>query len=103
MSSTALPTPLRRRGGYLTASDLLTTKLGDLFLLCRLDGDIDPQGGGGQGIYFRDTRFVDQVHLRLGARALKVVSAAVVSRMFSRIMVSKNTSGNRCLMSAITS
>ena len=79
MSSSPIPTPLRRRGGYLTASDLLTTKFGDLFLLCRLDGDIDPQGGGGQGIYFRDTRFVDQLHLRLGARALKVVSAGAFS------------------------
>ena len=79
MSSYVTPTPPRRGGANLTASDLLTTKLGDLFVLCRLDGDIDPHGGGGQGIYFRDTRFVDGLHLRLGARALRVVSAAAVS------------------------
>ena len=58
---------------------MLTTKLGELFLLCRLDGDIDPGEGGGQGVYFRDTRFVEKVHLRLGARVLKVVSGAATS------------------------
>ncbi|MDQ6919026.1 MAG: amylo-alpha-1,6-glucosidase [Candidatus Dormibacteraeota bacterium] len=79
MSSSTKPVPLRRRTGYLTASDLLTTKLGDLFLLCRLDGDMDPMGGGGQGIYFLDTRFVDELRLRLGARQLKVVSASTPS------------------------
>jgi glycogen debranching enzyme len=80
LSSSATPGPLRRRTALLTASDLLTTKHGELFLLCQLDGDIDPHGGGGQGIYFRDTRFVDRLHLRLGARALKVISSRTVNR-----------------------
>ena len=77
-SSSDTPALIRRRTGSLTASDLLTTKLGDLFLLCRLDGDIDPGEGGGQGIYFRDTRFVDRLQLRLGARVPKVISAAAI-------------------------
>jgi glycogen debranching enzyme len=87
LSSSTSPRQLRRRTGYLTASDLLTTKLGELFLLCRLDGDIDPDGGGGQGVYFRDTRFLDRIDLRLGARALKVISATAVGhgRSVSRL------------------
>jgi len=78
LSSSARPGSILRRTGRLTASDLLTTKLGDLFVLCRLDGDIDPDGGGGQGVYFRDTRFVDELHLRLGMRALKVADATSI-------------------------
>jgi glycogen debranching enzyme len=83
LSSSAKPGPIRRHTGRLTASDLLTTKLGDLFVLCRLDGDIDPGGGGGQGVYFRDTRYVDEIYLRLGARALRVTDAASVDNQRS--------------------
>lgn len=64
-----------RRNETLTASDLLTTKVGDLFLLCRPDGDIDLTGGGGQGVYFRDTRFLNRLRLQVGRRELEVMSA----------------------------
>jgi glycogen debranching enzyme len=87
LSSNQPPRPVPRRTANLTASDLLTNKLGELFLLCRPDGDIDLAEGGGQGIYFRDTRFVERLHLRLGALALKLVEGVAISaeRSLSRL------------------
>jgi glycogen debranching enzyme len=69
----------RRPGGPpppLTVNDLIRLKHGDVFLLCQRDGDVntdtDPELG--QGLYFRDTRFLDRLILRVEGRRLRTES-----------------------------
>jgi glycogen debranching enzyme len=46
----------------------LTIKENELFLCMDLVGDIPASGGGGLGLYFRDTRYLSRMETRLGGR-----------------------------------
>lgn len=63
----------RPPAGPLTASDLVACRAGDLFCLSRPDGEIDREGGGGQGLYFRDMLYVDRSALRVEGAPVRLV------------------------------
>lgn len=60
-------------------------KRGDTFLVSHTDGEVHPGCECGQGLYFRDTRFLSGMRLSLAGQAPIVLSADAEHGFFSRI------------------
>ncbi|HEY9724744.1 MAG TPA: amylo-alpha-1,6-glucosidase, partial [Oscillatoriaceae cyanobacterium] len=62
-----------------------TIKQGDTFVVTHTDGGIHPGCECGQGVYFKDTRFLSGLTLALAGRAPIVLSASTEHNFFSRV------------------
>src|SRR5437660_12700720 len=59
-----------------SGSDLLPSAAAGMFVVCSPGGDVDPGGPRGQGLWFRDTRFLDQLVLTVDGRPPRVLETA---------------------------
>jgi glycogen debranching enzyme len=62
-----------------------TIKQGDTFVVSHTDGEIHPGCECGQGVYYRDTRFLSGLTLALAGRAPIVLSSSTEHNFFSRV------------------
>ena len=91
---TELPVDIELTGRVLSAPPAIapscahtrqTIKLGDTFVVAHTDGEIHPGCECGQGVYYRDTRFLSGLTLAVAGKAPIVLSSNAEHNFFSRV------------------